>query len=538
MKRHILISLMVIAGVIFFAAAQKKKKSQKSKQYKKFNRDQVSAVTKGKYDDVEEYFRKFLANNPKDLESHYGITLALSGKGKVKEAVEQIKLGMKDGIDFNRFIAGPRNLLKNVYEDGGFKELAAKYSKPVIHGPMVGYTSEGESSVWLRTDKERSVEIEVSEKADFSAIVATGKGNSKAKDDYTAVIKIKSLKPSTQYFYRVKTDSELQKFDYTQQFRTFPAKETAGKFTIAFGGGAGYTPIYEHMWSTIEKHNPLALLLLGDNVYIDTPEIPETQKYCYYRRQSGTYYRSLLSKTPVFAVYDDHDFGDNDCYGTNNKDTPAWKRPVLEIFKQNWASPSYGGGKENPGCWFKFNIGNVDFFMIDTRYYREEQKSKKPGKTMLGAFQKAWLKKEMLASKATFKILCSSVPICRGAKPGSAGLDTWDGYDEEREEIFDFLADNKVEGVFVVSADRHRSDAWKIERKKGYPIYEVMSSRLTNIHTHPVMPKSLFGYNKTCSFGKLTFDMSKDDPEVKYEIFCIDNEKRGELTIKRSQLKD
>ena len=535
MKRIITVCVVLIIGAVFLSAA--KKKGQKAKQYKKQNRDQISKITKGDFNGAEKHFRDYLKKHPKDLESHYGITLALAGKGKTEEAIAQLKIALEDGIDFNRFVAGPRNLLKNVYAHEEYKKLASKLQKKIIHGPMVGHTNSTESSVWLRTDLEREIVVEASDKEDFSSIVSTGKGKSLAKDDYTAVVKISGLKPSTQYFYRIKIDGQVQELPYKQSLRTFPSKEKTDKFTLAFGGGAGYTPIYEHMWSTIEKHNPLALLLLGDNVYIDTPEIPETQKYCYYRRQSQKHYRSLLSQTPVFAVYDDHDFGDNDCFGGLDKDMPAWKRPVLEIFKQNWASPYYGGGQENPGCWFKFNIGDVDFFMLDTRYYREEQKLKKAGKSMLGAYQKAWLKKEMLASKATFKIICSSVPMARGVKPGTAGLDTWDGYDEEREEIFDFLADNKVEGVFVVAADRHRSDAWKVERKKGYPIYEVMSSRLTNIHTHSVMPKSLFGYNKTCSFGKLSFDLSKDDPEVKYEIFCIDNQKRGELVIKRSQLK-
>jgi phosphodiesterase/alkaline phosphatase D-like protein len=33
-----------------------------------------------------------------------------------------------------------------------------------------------------------------------------------------------------------------------------------------------------------------------------------------------------------------------------------------------------------------------------------------------------------------------------------------DGYPEEREEIFSFLAKNEIERVVLVSADRHRSD--------------------------------------------------------------------------------
>ncbi|HCU87352.1 MAG TPA: hypothetical protein DGP39_07465, partial [Verrucomicrobiales bacterium] len=58
------------------------------------------------------------------------------------------------------------------------------------------------------------------------------------------------------------------------------------RFTIAFGGGSGYVPENERMWNTIGAIDPRAVLLLGDNVYIDDPETPEMQRFHYYRRQS------------------------------------------------------------------------------------------------------------------------------------------------------------------------------------------------------------------------------------------------------------
>ena len=97
------------------------------------------------------------------------------------------------------------------------------------------------------------------------------------------------------------------------------------------------------------------------------------------------------------------------------------------------------------------------------------------------------------------------------------------------------MTDNKINGFFVIAADRHRSDAWKTDWK-GYPVYEFQSSRFTNMHTHGVLKGSLFGYNKKCSFGRLVFDTTAADPQVRYEIIDIDNEKHHELTLKLSQL--
>ena len=153
---------------------------------------------------------------------------------------------------------------------------------------------------------------------------------------------------------------------------------------------------------------------------------------------------------------------------------------------------------------------------------------------MLGGAQKKWLFEKLKSSKATFKVLASPVPWALGAKPGSR--DPWQGYREERELIFSFLESNHIDGVILISADRHRSDAWKIERENGYDLYEFESSKLTNIHTHKIMLGAMFGYNKKCSFGLLTFDTTKTDPEVTYQIISIDDELVWEFSLKKSQL--
>ncbi|MCA1747864.1 MAG: alkaline phosphatase D family protein, partial [Bacteroidales bacterium] len=123
---------------------------------------------------------------------------------------------------------------------------------------------------------------------------------------------------------------------------------------------------------------------------------------------------------------------------------------------------------------------------------------------------------------------------------GIGGLDTWDGYTEERDEIHNFLYKNNISGVTVLSADRHRSDVRRIPREKGYPFYEFMSSMLTNYHTHPVVetPELIFGYNEDNTFGLLHFNTMTDDPTITFEIVTIDNKSVWSMDIELSQLKD
>ena len=308
----------------------------------------------------------------------------------------------------------------------------------------------------------------------------------------------------------------------------------ADKFTIAFGGGAGFVPEYEYMWNTIGAINPRALLLLGDNVYIDDPETPAMQRFHYYRRQSQPEWAKLAKQVPIYAIWDDHDFTTNDGWGGAAIEEPSWKREVWNLFKDNWDNPYYGGGEKNPGCWFDFSIGEVHFILIDGRYYRESPKNDNP--SMLGPVQMKWLKKTLKKSPGTFKVICSNVPMAPKVKPGSK--DTWDGYAGERKRIYEYIAEQNITGVIILSADRHRSDAYKIDSEvKGlYPLYEFSSSRLTNQHVHPIIGSSLFGYNEKQSFGRVDFDLSAEDPRVKYTIINIDGEAMHSLEVKLSEL--
>lgn len=305
------------------------------------------------------------------------------------------------------------------------------------------------------------------------------------------------------------------------------------KFTIAFGGGSGYVPENERVWNTIDALEPRAVLLLGDNVYIDDPETPEMQRFHYYRRQSQQEWMRLAKRVPIYGIWDDHDFTTNDGWGGPAIDEPKWKREVWKIFKENYDNPYYGGGDKQPGCWFDFSIGKVHFVLIDGRYYRESPKGDTP--SMLGPAQLKWLKKT-LKKPATFTVFCTNVPMTPKVKPGSK--DTWDGFSAEREKIFQFIAKQKIPGVIILSADRHRSDAYKIDTGIDgmYPLYECQSSRLTNQHVHGLIKHSLFGYNKKQSFGRVDFDLKADDPTFKYTIINIDGKEINSLTVKRSEL--
>ncbi len=524
-------------------AAEDKQGQRKNRpaQYKAYHRNAISQIVDGEYDSAVKRFEYYLEGHPNDLESLYGLAVAYTQKQDTNKAIKYVKQAVDAGLSFGRFLAGPRSLLAPLTDSAEFKELAKKHAVELVHGPMLGCVTDTSVKFWLRTASEVPVQVLIRESEKTGSAIKSEIVKTNKDRDFTTVIAVQGLKPDTQYYYELLVNGKKE--PKRRSFRTFRACGAKGKLQVGFGGGAGYTPQHERMWNTIASHNLPAFLFLGDNVYIDHPKQPPVQQYCYYRRRSRPEFRDFAASRAIYAIWDDHDFGTNDCIGGADIDKPDWKKSVWRIFRDNWNNPNYGGETSQPGCWFDFSIGDVDFFMLDGRYYRTDPQKDNP--TMLGPVQKKWLLEKLKASKATFKVLASPVPWSYGAKGGiqitrrgkvAGSLDTWEGFKAEREEIFSFLEENKIDGVILISADRHRSDARKIERPNGYALYEFESSKLTNVHTHDLMPSALFGYNEKCSFGLLTFDTTIPDPQVSYQIINIDNEVIHTLSLKKRQL--
>ncbi len=499
----------------------------------KEGREEMILIHDGRSEEAIERYRERLVDDPARLEALFGLAVAYAAQGKADIAMRFVRSAMDAGLPLERFIAGPRTMLKPLHDLADFQVLKRSDEALWIHGPLLGGVTDRSARFWVRTGRPSSFAVELFpvQPGTHTGSRVSGSVMTSSQDDYTGVVEVRGLKPDQVYRYRVLLDGR-SRGDFAN-FRTFPAVHRAAAFKVAFGGGAAYTPGYERMFTTILNHRPLAFLQLGDNIYVDQPEKRAIQRYGYYRRQSSPPYRALTSAVNIASIWDDHDFGDNDCWYGDDPDAPAWKRTVLKTFQENWNNHAYGGGQEAPGCYHDFYMGDVHFIMLDCRYYRTDPR-KASGRTMLGLVQKQWLFDQLRRSKGTFKIIASSVPFAPGVKPGSR--DPWDGYPMERGEIFRFIQQERVEGVVLLAADRHRSDIWKITRPDAYPLYEFMSSRLTNIHTHKVMEQSMFGYNSKCSFGLLSFDTTLKDPSLTYHIHSIDDEPVHQHTLRLSQL--
>jgi alkaline phosphatase D len=266
----------------------------------------------------------------------------------------------------------------------------------------------------------------------------------------------------------------------------------------------------------IAAMEPDLFLWLGDNIYADSDS--ETAVSALYSRQ-----RNVASLVPFqrsvsqLATWDDHDFGYND----SDRHNPV-KATMLRLFNCWWANPA-AGTADTAGIFFRHSFGPVDIFMLDGRYYRDpSEPPDRPGKTMLGAAQKVWLKRELKASRAPFKILASGT----GWSMAERGGDSWAAYVHERDEIFDFIRDNEINGCFGISGDVHQGEANCVPWSEhgGYDFYDLASSGLAQylkprfINQDPEV-RLREPWVRSANFGLLEFSF---DPEPRVELSIRD----------------
>ena len=300
-------------------------------------RDATRFVAAGEFEKAE---KELSAADTTEPETHFVRMLSSLRQGKITAAVEHATTALENGLPFERLVAGPRDLLADLYATPEYKDWQQKY-KPglLIHGPMVGSVTDAGASFWIRAAQEATFLVRVyKDGSDYPSAISAPVKTSQARD-LTGIATVTGLQPGTRYRYTIEIDGQLAEIE-KPAFRTSPQQGSAAEFSVGFGGGAGYVPEWEYMWDTISQVDPHAFLMLGDNVYIDDPEHDLTMKYCYYRRQSRPEWRRFVSSRSIYSIYDDHDFATNDCVPGPEIDTPAWKRPVWNVFRQNWVNPA------------------------------------------------------------------------------------------------------------------------------------------------------------------------------------------------------
>jgi alkaline phosphatase D len=137
----------------------------------------------------------------------------------------------------------------------------------------------------------------------------------------------------------------------------------------------------------------------------------------------------------------------------------------------------------------------LEIFMIDLRSYRgpnspNRQEERSPATDFLGEAQLAWLKRSLAASKATWKVISSDMPLGLVVGDGPTafeGLANGDGPALGREleiaDLLKFIKDQKIGNIVWITADVHYAaahyyDPAKAQFKDFKPFWEFVSGPL------------------------------------------------------------
>ena len=363
----------------------------------------------------------------------------------------------------------------------------------LVAGPMLADVTHRGAAVWVLADGASEVCVDADA---VTADAATACAPTQA--DGTATVRLFGLEPGTDYAYSVRLDGQLAEVGYptalsTQplwQYRTDPPSFTAAIGSCYYdndppydrpGDPYGGSP---SIFSEIDALSPDLMLWLGDNVYLREVDWwdPQGIDYRYRHSRSEPALQPLLASTAHYATWDDHDYGPND-----SDRSYVLKDDALDTFTRYWPAAARGLPGV-PGVFTHFQWADVEFFVLDDRYHRAPNDAPDDERTILGEEQVQWLMDALTASSAPFKVVAvggqflNPVPV----------FETFSAIaPAERQRILDGIHERRIEGVVLLSGDRHHTELLRMPRDGAYPLYEFTSSPLTaGASTYPLRDDS------------------------------------------------
>jgi len=426
------------------------------------------------------------------------------------------------------------------------------FSMPLIgqikSGPMLGYSEMKEVLIWVQTEKAAKVEIKYWDKeTDGKQKFTTEPVQTTKSNAFVAKIIADEVTMSKKYVYEVYVDGKKVSFNYPLEFQTqtlYQYRTDPPAFSFVFGScnyineeatdrpGRPYGGADEIYQSILEK-KPDFMLWGGDNFYYREADW-NTRTGMIHRNTHTRAIKSiqpLLASTHHYAIWDDHDFGPNDA-------DRSWvnKHTALEMFKLFWGNPNYAF--PNEGITGQFQWADVEFFLMDDRWYKAPNDLKDPTKDYWGQKQMNWLLDALTTSRAPFKIVVNGGQVINPAKI----FENMSNYEAERNQLLAEIQNRKIPGVVFLSGDRHVSSLWKMDRPGTYSLFDLTSTPFTAgpAVAHPLDKNSLLvpgTLTEKRSFSKLTVTGPAKDRVLKIELFDHQGKELWNYQIKANDLK-
>lgn len=427
----------------------------------------------------------------------------------------------------------------------------------ITHGPLSGEVTDTAVTLWARAGGAGTLVFDVT-LADDGELVTTVEVEVDEETDFAGKARVEELTPATAYAYSVRQEGDGTEFFGT--FTTAPASDEAAPLRFVFGaclGGQGYCRNPETGWAifdTMAAREPDFFVMVGDGVYVDSAcpvdegrNVPGAEevatdlagfygRYKYHLEDPA--YASFLANTPIYVTWDDHEIRDNFGGPELMRINPRLLDEGRKAFVDYWPLD----GSNDAPIYRKVSYGaQADLFILDTRSYRDPLVNWDPSpvngvhKTMLGADQLAWLRQELAASDATWKIIVTSVPLGYPTgfpQPQVEGRDGWanggdrSGYETEMMRLLFFMEANDIDNVIFVTGDTHWPFAIEYDPDQDGTanFLEVGASPLAAIPLAPGQVDQTFGPEVLYAEGEFMGEL--------FNFGEIEIDDAGELTVR------
>lgn len=275
------------------------------------------------------------------------------------------------------------------------------------------------------------------------------------RNDFVVKTQIPQLRPAKTYYVGLEIHARPGKAMASFTTAPEPNRRAPVKFTAVTGlswrsldHDAGF-----EIFPSMAKLAPNFAVFTGDNVYYDLdPPLAynvETARYHWQRLYAMPRPLEFFAAVPQYWMKDDHDTLSDDCWPGLD---PGWMKPMtfadgqrifLEqtpIVDKTWRTFRWGKG--------------LQIWLLESRDYRSSNNAPDgPSKTILGAEQKAWLKKTVEESDADWKVIVSPTPWIGPDRPDKADNHANQAFATEGNELRAWAAQKK--NVVIVCGDRH-----------------------------------------------------------------------------------
>src|SRR5215469_8727382 len=394
--------------------------------------------------------------------------------------------------------------------------LSRAADRPALtHGVQSGDIGSDGGVIWSRADRPSQMMVEVATTESFKDSRKLPPINAFPENVFTAKMLVEDLPGGQDIFYRV-SFRDLSHYEAVSEpivgrFRTAPSNKRDVSFVWGgdvAGQGFGINADDGGMFtfSAMKKHGPDFFLHSGDTIYADglipaevkaadgkvvwknTTTIPEKAKVAetldefraaHKYNFMDEHVRGFNAEVPIFVQWDDHEVTNN---WSASKDLPASYKErniFLLAARASQAFHEMYPMRESivePGrVYRKLSYGPLlDVFMLDERSYRGAngpnlQETYGPDAYFLGPDQIQWLKRELLNSRATWKVIASDMPLSLIVyddytnKKGSEAFAQGDGPARGREleiaDILRFIKTAPIQNTVWLTADVHYAAA-------------------------------------------------------------------------------